>query len=331
LISLVLAGGKGTRLWPESLGERPKQLCDFFGRGSLLSMSLHRLKTFGPAVIVCGRDQEKLIRNDIREPEVKVLCEPMGRNTAPAVGLFLAAGGYPEDEVIGVFPADHYIEDTHAFRRVVGQASGLAREGFLVTIGIIPEHPETGYGYIERGPGLKENAYRVKAFREKPDADTASRYVSSGSYYWNAGVFIATAATWLRLFKKHLLLLHNHIVLGQEAYTKAYRKFPGISLDYGIAEKADEIAVVEGNFGWSDVGSWDALAAILPQDERGNALTGEVLAVDSVNCIGRSQGRKIVMFGVDNLVVVESGNHVLVCPRQKSQEIKKLLELLETG
>jgi len=293
-------------------------------------MTLRRLVLLGKAVFVCGLDQVESIKRDLRNEAAEVIGEPMGRNTAPAVGLVLAGGNIPEDEVIGVFPADHYIEDDVEFHQVVGQAIDLSRKEFLVTIGIIPDRPETGYGYIERGFSLGGQAYRVKAFHEKPDPFTAARYVASKGFYWNAGIFIATAATWTRLFQQHLPELFRFISLGQEAYLEAYAGFPDVSIDYGIAEKCGKMAVVEGNFGWNDVGSWSALANVLPLDEQGNALTGKVVAVESTNCLGRSEGRSIVLFGVDNLVVVESGDYILVCPKQKSQDIKGLLARLET-
>lgn len=328
MLSVVLAGGKGTRLWPESNEIRPKQMCDFFGQGSLLSMSLDRLAPLGRMLVVCGRDQLDYITKDISTYNVRVLGEPVGRNTAPAVGLVLAEGQYLDDEVIGIFPADHYIEDVREFCRVVREAEKLAADGYLVTVGIKPEGPETGYGYIEKD---SISSFKVKAFHEKPDRKTAQEYINSGNFYWNAGIFIATAGLWEKLMAEHLPELYIHINQGYEAYLSAYYNLPGISIDYGIAEKCRQMAVVAGDFGWSDVGSWDALAKLLKQDNSGNALCGNAVAVESKNCLIRSHEKQLVLFGVEDLVVVETEDTVMVCPKGKSQDVKQLAELLETG
>ncbi|MGR6836664.1 mannose-1-phosphate guanylyltransferase [Syntrophomonas erecta] len=327
MISVVLAGGRGVRLWPESTDSRPKQLCDFFGQGSLLVMTLQRLKPLGTVIVVCGQDQEGLIKDDVSHLDAKILSEPVGRNTAPAVGLVLSQKLIDNKEVIGVFPADHYIKDDDEFCRVVRKAEELARKGFLVTIGIKPERPETGYGYIERDAG--KESYRVKAFHEKPDQQTAEHYIKAGNYYWNAGIFLATAEVWGNLVEKHLPQLFKNIAKGNDDYLNAYPSFPSISIDYGIAEKCSNMAVIVGDFGWNDIGSWESLAEVLEKDENGNSVNGNALVVDSSGCLVRTNGKKVVVFGLNDIVVVECEDTVLVCPKRKSQDIKRLVEMIE--
>lgn len=326
MISVILAGGKGVRLWPESTEKKPKQLCDFMGQGSLLTMTLQR-HPLGSLLVVCGDEQKDSIEAERNSVDFTMITEPMGRNTAPAVGLVLASCIYNEDEVLGFFPADHYIEDQNEFQNVIHKAEELANAGYLVTIGIKPGYPETGYGYIERIEG--KNSITVKAFHEKPDFDTAVAYVKSGNFFWNAGIFIATIKTWMGLMEEHLPELYAKIKEGQEAYRVHYPRYPNISIDYAIAEKCDRMAVLEGDFGWNDIGSWDALAAVMDQDEHGNALAGDAFVIDSLRCLGRSSQKKLVLFGVKDLVVVETEDTILVCPKDRSQDIREVVEIVE--
>ena len=243
MISAILAGGKGVRLWPESTEKKPKQLCDFMGQGSLLTMTMKRLHSLGSLLVVCGDEHKEFIEAERNGTDFTVLTEPMGRNTAPAVGLVLACGSYDGEEVLGFFPADHYIEDDEAFRSVMHKAEVIAKAGYLVTIGIKPGYPETGYGYIERANS--KDAIFVKAFHEKPEFDTAKAYVSSGNFLWNAGIFIATVKTWVRLMAEHLPNIYANIREGMGAYRANYSSYPNISIDYAIAEKCNQMAVLE--------------------------------------------------------------------------------------
>lgn len=327
MISTILAGGKGVRLWPESTEKKPKQLCDFMGQGSLLTMTLRRLYPLGALLVVCGDEQKDAIEAEQNGIEFAVLTEPMGRNTAPAVGLVLASGGFDDDEVLGFFPADHYIEDDEGFRKVLHEAEVLAKDGYLVTVGIKPIYPETGYGYIERNDN--EGSILVKDFHEKPDFETAKAYVNSGNFFWNAGIFIASVKTWMGLMEEHLLELYKNIREGLESYRADYPDYPNTSIDYAIAEKCDHMAVLEGDFGWNDIGCWDALAAVLDQDEQGNALVGNALVIDSSGCLGRSSQKKLVLFGVEDLVVVETEDTILVCPKDRSQDIRQVVEIIQ--
>ncbi|MDD3268858.1 MAG: sugar phosphate nucleotidyltransferase [Syntrophomonadaceae bacterium] len=327
MISVILAGGKGVRLWPESTEKRPKQFCDFMGRGSLLNMTLQRLQSLGKLMVVCGDEQKTPIEAEKNGIEFTVLTEPMGRNTAAAVGLVLASDDYDHEEVLGIFPADHYIENDQEFGKLIHKAEELAKEGYLVTIGITPAYAETGYGYIERFN--EEDSNLVKAFHEKPDLETALSYVKNGNFFWNAGIFLATVKKWLGLMEEHLPALYEKMQEGTEAYRADYPNYPNISIDYAIAEKCKKMAVLEGDFGWNDIGSWGALAAVLDQDEQGNALVGDASAIESSGCLGRSSHKKLILFGVDDLVVVESEDTILVCPKNRSQDIRQVVEYIQ--
>lgn len=326
MISVILAGGKGLRLWPESTEKRPKQLRNYLGQGSLVSMTLRRLQTLGPLLIVCGAEQKELVKTAETGMEFSVLAEPVGRNTAPAVGLVLASGGYEPNEVLGIFPVDHYIENDEEFRRVMCRAEELARQGYMVTVGVAPTYPETGYGYIERV--AEKNSPLVKAFHEKPDRDTAAVYLKNGNYLWNTGIFIAAIDTWMKLMQEHLPELYTRIQAGQEAYLRDYSNYTSISLDYAIAEKCKCLAVLEGDFGWYDIGSWDVLAAVLEKDEQGNTLLGDARAIESAGCLARSSQKKLILFGVNDLVVVETEDTILVCPKNRCQELRHVVEYI---
>lgn len=328
MISVILAGGKGLRLWPESTEKRPKQLCDFLGQGTLLAMTLQRVQSLGNIIVVCGEDQKKLIEAEKNEIEFTILTEPMGRNTAVVVGLVLSSRMYVGDEVLGFFPADHYVQDDQEFQNILHKAEDLAKDGFLVTVGIKPGYPETGYGYIEWF--VKNDITLVKSFHEKPDIDTAISYVNNGNFLWNAGIFVATVDTWKRLMEQHLPQLYNKMIEGQKVYKANYPKYSSISIDYAIAEKCELMAVLEGNFGWNDIGSWNALAAVLDRDEKGNVLIGDTSAIESFGCLGRSSQKKLVLFGVDDLVVVETEDTILVCPKDRSQDIRQVVEVINT-
>lgn len=328
MIAVILAGGKGVRLWPQSTEKRPKQLCDLRGEGSLLAMTLRRLSPLGSLIVVGGDDQKAAIAAHDDNAEFTLLTEPVGRNTAPAVGLVLASANLKRDEVLGIFPADHYINDDDEFQNVIHRAEELAQEGYLVTIGIPPSHPETAYGYIERDI---ESSILVKNFHEKPDVDTAISYLQKGNYLWNAGIFIAAVETWMGLMEEHLPVLFAKIKEGQDAYLVNYLNYPNTSIDYAIAELCPRMAVLAGNFGWNDMGSWDSLASVLVKDEQGNALVGDAFAIESSGCLGRSCHKKLVLFGVDNLVVVETEDTIFVCPKDRSQDIRKVVEIIQNS
>lgn len=322
MISVVLAGGRGTRLWPLSTPDRPKQLCDFFGQGSLLTMTINRLKPLGSVALICCEDQKKIVQDDIRDFNIEVLTEPMGKNTAPAIGLALSRYKTCMDDILAIFPADHYISNIESFHKTLEHAQELAGLGNLVTIGIKPVFAETGFGYIEPEQG---NRNVVKAFHEKPDYLTALIYIERG-FLWNSGIFIARIDTWKKLYKEFLPSLYSYIEKGTEKYLSSYSAMPNISVDYAIAEKCTQMAVVEGDFGWNDIGSWNALAAVLDNDENGNAKVGNSNIIDSRNCFAHSTHKNLILFGLDDMVVVETEQNILVCPRSRSQDIKHLID-----
>ncbi len=338
MIAVILAGGKGVRLWPESREARPKQLCNFFGDKSMLEHTIERLVVTGSdkVMVVTNQAQVGMIRSSLGKDylkRVEIVGEPRGRNTAPALGLALARY-WPEqsDEVVGIFPADHYVTDQLAFTAVVSQAVAAARENYLVTIGIQPEYPETGYGYIQKSDTVIagiDGAFVVRAFKEKPDPKTARSYLESGGYLWNAGIFIGKVGLLVEEYSRYLPEIYQYIESGYEKYLANYENLPEISIDYGIAEKSSRVAVVEGDFGWSDVGSWKALAELLPGDERGNVLLGDVVAMDATGCMVRQSQKTVVLLGVEDLVVVETGDTVLVCHQDHSQDIRKVVDYLQ--
>lgn len=339
MISVILAGGRGLRLWPESRRQHPKQLCKFVEDKCMLDHTIDRLLNagFNRVAIITTEDLAPLVQQIVDErPEkrlIEILSEPEGKNTAPAIGLALAklCRDNP-DSIIGVFPADHHVLDTKSFVQSVSTAVSAARKGYLTTIGISPDRAETGFGYIERAKWEIEdlpNVFQVHAFYEKPDLLTAQDYLASKHHLWNAGIYIAKVSTYLDEFAFHLPDIHRMILQGYEAYIQSYQKFPEISIDYGIAEKSQRMAVVPADFGWCDLGSWNALAEICPSDAAENVLLGnDVIVKDSHQCVVRQTDKTIVLFGVENLLVVETDNVVFVTERNKTVELKTLVDYL---
>jgi mannose-1-phosphate guanylyltransferase/mannose-6-phosphate isomerase len=340
MISVILAGGKGLRLWPESRRQRPKQLCSFVDNKSMLDHTIDRLMASGSRriIIITSDDLLPNIRqviNNRKDSElIEILSEPEGKNTAPAVGLALSML-YKEnpDEILGIFPADHHVLDTPAFSESIQRAALAAQHDHLATIGISPVRPETGFGYIEKTKweiGEIPGVFQVSTFCEKPDAETAKSYLGSGQHMWNAGIYMGKAAVLAEEFQKHLPEIYVKLILGHEEYIKSYSELPNISLDYGIAEKSERMAVVPANFGWCDLGSWNALADLHEQDDMSNVFTGnDVILMDSKNCIVKQAEKTLVLFGVENLLVVETDDVILVSERNRSQEVRKIVELLD--
>jgi len=340
MIGVILAGGKGLRLWPESRRQRPKQLCKLVGDSSMLDQTIDRLKLAGSdqIIIITGDDLlsaiEDLVSQRSDADSIEILSEPQGRNTAPAVGLVLSK--YPDastQEILGIFPADHHILDTGSFAQSINLAQKAAEQNYLVTIGITPQRPETGFGYIERAQyefSTLPDVYSVDSFLEKPDLPTAESYLLTGQHMWNSGIYIGKIDVLMNEFQKYLPEVYDHITQGYDHYISAYDKLPDISLDYGIAEKSDVMAVVPSDFGWSDLGSWNALAEIHPADGCDNVFCGpDVMAFDSKNCLVKQVGKTVVLFGVNDLLVVETEDLILVAPRQRVQDIRTIVKSLE--
>lgn len=328
MLSIVLAGGKGSRLWPESTAQKPKPLLRPTGSETLLTMTINRLKPCGKITVVCSAENLQAIQDELANQTIEVVPEPYGRSTAPAVAIFLADGTIADDEIVGVFPSDHYVASHKSFIETIKAAEPLAREGSLVTIGIMPDKPATAYGYIEY---CADHPFKVKAFHEKPDAQQAISYINQGNYYWNSGIFIATAHTWRSLITQHLPEIGVIMLQGRTACLNAYLEMESISIDYGIAEKAANLAVIKGDFGWSDIGSWDSLAELMTKDVAGNSLQGKALAIETQNCLVRSSDKEVVLFGVHDLIVIETDRHILICPQDRAQDIKKITLAADQG
>ena len=341
MIAVVLAGGRGVRLWPESRYKHPKQLCRLVNSKSMLDETLDRLAAAGAEQTLIITNDELL--SDIKRivacradaNKIEILSEPEGKNTAPAVGLALTRY-YParQDEVLAIFPADHHVPDVPSFCLTMNKAVQAAEKDHIVTIGIEPDHAETGYGYIEKSPQTindLEEVFNVLSFREKPDLATAGLYLDTGRYLWNSGIYVGKVKTLRDEFAQYLPEIFSHLQDGYEHYLHNYNALPNISLDYGIAEKSKRITVVPGRFGWSDIGNWNALAELFPYDQQQNYLLGQdILFVESKNCLVKQNGKTVVLFGVEDLMVVETDDVILVAERQRCQDISQLVKQIET-
>ncbi len=344
IYAVVLAGGRGERFWPKSRSSMPKQLLTLAGQSSMLAETLARVEPLAPPErqwVVTGADLVKSIEKvGIIGP--RLIGEPEGRNTAPAIAV--AAGEILREDPEGVMlvlPSDHFIRDVEQFRKVLKEAIKLARRNYLVTIGITPDRPETGYGYIERGemlPGCELPCFAVKSFREKPDLLTARKFVKSGYFYWNGGIFVWKASVILKQIDKHLPDLgaklrewqkKGGLGAGSGAFAQLYNQVEKISIDYGVMEKAEKVAVIKGAFGWDDLGSWEAVERFHPRDKHGNVLVGSALAIDSENNLIYSDDGITAALGLKDIIVVQSQGAVLVCHRSKVQEVRKVLEVLK--
>ena len=350
-----MAGGGGTRFWPWSREAQPKQILPIVSDRSMIWETVQRISPFIPpenVFIVTSRTQVKKLHREVPQiPPKNLLTEPMGRNTAPCICLAaLHIQKLDPAAVMVVLPADHHIGDPKVFLRTLKAASAFARKrDLLVTLGIHPTEPETGYGYIQKGVPLgKEGTisiFRARAFREKPSRPKARAYLKSGDYLWNSGMFVWRVEIFLGALQKYLPDLYAemakiHSSLGtpreKKALETAYARIEPVSIDYGIMEKAQNVAVVDARFPWNDVGSWAALGKIWPMDERGNATAGpkpsgpaKVLAIDSSGCLIHGREKLIAVIGLKDMVVVESGDAFLVCPRDRCQDVRQILKALE--
>jgi mannose-1-phosphate guanylyltransferase len=314
---VILSGGAGTRLWPLSRAGRPKQFLALAGEESLLKATARRAAGWGRPTVVAGAEQAAAVKAEL--PDAELVLEPAPRGTAAAIAL--AALRASEDELLLVMPSDHDISDETAFRTAVEAARPPAEAGWLVTFGIAPDRPETGYGYIRRGEAVAPGAYRAAAFREKPDRATAAAWLAEGGWDWNAGIFLFSRAALLEA-----LAAHAPEVLA--AVRGDFAAAPSVSIDKAVMEKADKVAVVPAAMGWSDIGSWDALHALGPHDADGNVLAGDVVAPGSRDCLVRSDGPVVVALGVEGLVIVATERAVLVVPRGESQRVKEAIDAL---
>lgn len=342
--AVILAGGVGSRLWPLSREKHPKQLHRFDGEYTLLQETLLRVNDMVPLsrmLLVIGSEHAAAIEAQVRQltgnegGEVTMLPEPVGRNTAPAIALALFHLKHQglEEETVVVLPSDHVIRGREAFREALEAGSEAASEGWLVTFGINPDRPETGYGYIKINPReVSPGACQVEKFVEKPDLDTARSYLEEGGYCWNSGMFMFNVSAALEEFRKHLPQVYETFLncnLKEGRLEEMYRELESISIDYGVMERSGRVAVVPADLGWSDIGSWEHLYRMLEGDENGNVLQGKVMTVESRNNLVISRDQLTALVGLEEMVVVNTGDALLVCPRERSQEVKKVVEKLQ--
>ena len=341
---VILSGGSGTRLWPLSRAAYPKQLMPLVGQESLLQETVERVSDptlFSAPLLICNDEHRFLVAEQLRalgcKPEAIVL-EPLARNTAPAVAA--AAMMAAPDSLLLILPSDHYIQDAAAFRSAVRQAAKAAEAGSLVTFGIAPRAPETGYGYIRRGEALPDapGCRKVAAFVEKPDAATAEGYLASGEYLWNGGMFLFRADRFLAELGRLEPAMKAAVEKSVAAATRdldfirldkaAFGEAPAISIDYAVMEKTKAAAVVPVEMGWTDVGSWAALWDVTEKDEDGNALIGDVVSVDVKNCYIRGESRLVTAIGLENIVLIETVDAVLAVSRERAQDLKLVIDKL---
>lgn len=345
IVPIIMAGGSGSRLWPLSRQMNPKQFLKLCGETTLLQQTFTRLSELEIAspVVICNEHHRFLVAEQIRQLKllgVNILLEPVGRNTAPAIALAaLSASQGGQDPVLLVLAADHYIANEVAFRDAVNSASQLAEQGKLVTFGIVPTHAETGYGYIQRGVAFSKAGYQVARFVEKPDREKAEDYLKNGDYYWNSGMFMFKASTYLKAlseFRPDILEACKEAMdQGQKdmdfirVNEDAFIQCPEDSIDYAVMEKTNDAAVIPLDAGWSDIGSWSALWDIGKKDEHGNVFKGDVLALNTNNCLIHADHKLVATVGVDNLVVVETKDAVLVVHKDNVQDVKKVVEVIK--
>ena len=338
---ILLAGGSGTRLWPVSRQLHPKQLVKFIGEDTLIQSTIKRLTptlNMKNIRIVCGKDHVHEIARQMEEigipAEKKIIAEPCGRNTAPAILLaMLQVIKKESDAVMCVFPADHVIRDERVFHDRLESAVTLAEMGYVVTFGITPHYPETGYGYIEGAEEIAFGALSVKRFVEKPDLKTAEQYIDAGNYFWNSGMFTFKASVMIQELGIHhseLFLKMKQLPLDETPVPlKDYRQLPNISIDYAVMEKTDKAAVLPSDFGWSDIGSWKSLYDFTPKDTNGNVIEGDVISENTQNSLIMGHNRLIATNKIKNMVVVETPDAVFVSDIENSRDVKAIVEKLK--
>lgn len=341
LYFVILAGGSGTRFWPASRAAFPKQFLPLVGENTMLQETLARIQTkvSGDRVyIVTNKRFQSIIQKQTavyKVPKANILLEPSGKNTAPAIA-WAAAIIHSRDSnaVMAVLPSDHLIQNKKAYLSILDQAVSLANDNYLVTLGIVPTRPETGYGYI-KGKKVKRagrTLHEVERFVEKPSLDKARQYLKTKKYFWNSGMFIWKTSTILEEFRRLLPDLYKAFTHGfsQRAVEKFWGTLDGISIDYGIMEKAKRVAVVPAaDIGWSDVGSWEALWEVSAKDPQGNVFKGDIMGVGNRNTLAVGKKRLVALIGLEDMVVVDTKDVLLVCRKDQSQSVKTIVDLLK--
>lgn len=343
MIAVIMAGGSGTRFWPQSRVAKPKQFLDVVGDKSMIRLTMDRLLEELPTekiFVVTAESQVGLVKKHLPElPTKNIIIEPFGMNTAPCIALSYA---YIKrfsalTETMVVLPADHLITKVDVFWENINKSQELARAGSLVTFGIIPTYPATGYGYIQAGDKANEFSYQVAQFKEKPNYETAQEFLKAGNFFWNSGMFAWTVGTIEETYKKYLPEVTKVLDLIEAEWNKhgeksdissIYAQMPKIPVDVGIMEKAEKRAVIPVDLGWSDVGSWRALADISETDSNNNTILADSFVVDSKGNYVRSK-KFVSLIGVNDLVLVETDDAILLAKKERSEEVKKVVEYLK--
>ena len=348
LYTLIMAGGAGTRFWPRSKTAKPKQYLNIVDDDSLLQSTIKRFSTFTETdniYIVSGKNQADVLEEQTTMlPQKNLIYEPVGKNTLPCIGLaaMFAEKENPEGIMV-VAPSDHLIENDTIFKDTVLAAAKIADEkDGIVTIGITPNYPATGYGYVKTAINItgseKIKQFKVERFVEKPDEKTAAGYLKQGGFYWNSGLFIFKISVFLDSVKQFAPELYSDLrqiqaTLGTPTFNQTldtiYRAVKSISVDYGIMEHAKNIYLVEGNFGWNDLGGWESVYQISEKDENGNAADGDSIFLNSKNSYIYSEKGLVTLVGLDDVIVVQDGNTTLVCKRENAEDVKKIVEQLK--
>lgn len=345
---VIMAGGVGTRFWPKSRARLPKQLLNIVGDKTMIQASVDRIiSLISPEnLFVVATEQQKdgiLEQLPVLKPE-NLFLEPKGKNTAPCIGLAaLFLRRIDPNEVMVILPADHLIEKEEQFRKIIGLAENIAKKHeMLVTIGIKPTYPATGYGYIQYNGKIEEQdgtpAFKVKTFAEKPDLMTAERFLESGDFLWNSGIFLWKVSTIMQAIEEFMPSLFDRLMeidqaIGTEkeadVIKKVYCQIKKISIDYGIMEQAKNVAVLSGEFGWNDVGSWEEVYEISAKDKKGNVVRGNHILKDVKGCLIDSPNKLVAAVGIENLIVVDTGDALLICRKDQAQQVKDVVEMMK--
>jgi len=354
MYAVIMAGGSGTRLWPTSRSSHPKQFHSLITDKSLLGDTIERISPFIKKrkifIISNQKYKEKILEAQKEIFEKNILLEPIGKNTAPAIGLMAALIAKKDPEaIIAALPSDHYIENRKEFLNVLALAQRFLRQHpeYILTIGIRPLYPETGYGYILLGKEIDgiggqkagdHKIFKVKQFVEKPDSDRAKKFVMTWGYLWNSGMFVFEAKNILKIFRKYLPDVYKSLIRIQKAagtgifskiLEEEYSKIEPISLDYGILEKYNKVAVVPADLGWSDIGGWASLLDLLSKGEEENVIRGKHIGVDTKECLIFSKNKLIATVGLERMIIVETEDSIFICPKEKSQKVRDLIEKLK--